>query len=164
MSILPVISIVLERLLCKQITLSINQLMSKFRCGFRKNYAAQYCLLAMSEQWKSEIDEGKVIGALLTDLSNFFDCLTHEIMIAKLSAHRFSLFARRLVQNHLPKRQQRTKINESYSSSEEILFNVPQGLILDPVFFSTFVSGFFLTVKDAKIANYADDNTIYQCR
>ena len=124
--------------------------MSKFRCGFRKNYAAQYCLLAMSEQWKSEIDEGKVIGALLTDLSNFFDCLTHEIIIAKLNAYRFSLFARRLVYNYLPKRQQRTKINESYSSSQEILFDVPQSLKIGPVLLSTFVSGFFLTIKDDK--------------
>ena len=71
-SILPVISKVLEKLLCKQITLSLNQLLSKFRCGFWKNYGAQYCLLAIPEHWKSEIDEEKVLGALLTDLSNFF--------------------------------------------------------------------------------------------
>ena len=71
-SILPVISKVLEKLLCKQITLSLNQLLSKFRCGFWKNYGTQYCLLAIPEHWKSEIDEEKVLGALLTDLSNFF--------------------------------------------------------------------------------------------
>ena len=49
MSILPVISKIFEKLLCKQITLFIDPLLSKFQCGFRKGYDAQDCLLAMLE-------------------------------------------------------------------------------------------------------------------
>ena len=115
MSILPVISKIFEKLLCKQITVFIDPLLSKFQCGFRKGYGVQDCLLAMLEYWKSGVDEGKVFGALLTDLSKAFDCLSHELIIAKLNAYRFSLPALKLVQNYLSKRQQRTKINQSYS-------------------------------------------------
>ena len=160
--ILPVISKIFEKLLCKQIAVFIDPLLCKFQCGFRKGYGAQDCLLAMLEYWKSEVDKGKVFGALLTDLSKTFDSLSHEIITAKLNAYRFSLPALKLIQNYLSKRQQRTKINQSYSSWEEILFGVPQGSILGPILLNIFLSDLFLVVKDVNFASYADDNTIYQ--
>ena len=104
-SILPVISKIFEKLLCKQIAVFIDPLLSKFQCGFRKGYGAQDCHLAMLEYWKSEVDKGKVFGALLTDLSKAFDSLSHELIIAKLNAYGFSLPALKLVENYLSKRQ-----------------------------------------------------------
>ena len=90
----------------------IDPLLSKFQCGFRKDYGAQDCLLAMLENWKSAVHKGKVFGALLTDLSKAFDCLSHDL----LNAYGFNLAALKLVQSYLSKRRQRTKINQFYSS------------------------------------------------
>ena len=67
-SILPVISKIFEKLLCKQITIFIDPLLSKYQCGFRKGFSVQHCLLAMLEKWKNAVDKGKVFGALLTGL------------------------------------------------------------------------------------------------
>ena len=50
-SILPVISKIFEKLLCKQNTMFIDLLLSKFQCGFRKGYGAQDSLLATLEHW-----------------------------------------------------------------------------------------------------------------
>ena len=90
-SILPVISKIFEKLLCKQITIFMDPLLSKYQCGFRKGYSAQHCLLAMLEKWKNAVDKGKIFGALLTDLSKAFDSLSHDLLIAKLNAYGFSL-------------------------------------------------------------------------
>ena len=84
---------------------------------------------------KSATDKGKSFGALLTDLSKAFDCLPQGLIIAKLHAYGFSLATLRLVHSNLSNRKQRTKINESFSSWEEILFGVPQGSILGPLLF-----------------------------
>ena len=70
----------------------------------------------MTEKWKKSADIGKTFPALLTILSKAFDCLPHDLIIAKLNAYGFSLSAPRLIQSDLSKRKPRTKINIAYSS------------------------------------------------
>ena len=138
----------------------MDKFLSKYQCGFRKGYNAQHCLLAMIEKWKKPVDNENVFGAVLTNLSKTFDCLPHELIISKLNSYGFNLTALNLIHNYLTKRKQRTKINHSHSSWEDILFGVPQGSILDPILFNIFLSDFFLIVENIDIANYADGSTI----
>ena len=138
-SILPVISKIFEKLLCNQITSFKDQFLSKYQCGFRKGFNKEHCLLTMMEP--------------------SFDCLPHDLIIAKLNAYGFSLPALNLTQNYLANRKQRTKINDSYSPWSDILFGV--GTILGPLLFNIFLSDLFLIVKDVNIASYADDNALY---
>ena len=99
--------------------------------------------------------------AFLTYLSKAFDCLKHELLIAKLNVYGFTLPALKLVHDYLPDRKQRTRINNSYSTWFEILFGVPQGSILGPLLFNKFLAGLFIILSEIDIANYADDNTPY---
>ena len=115
-----------------------KNIFSKHPSGFQKDFSTQQCLLAMLEKWKRSIDNTKMFGALLTDLFKVFDCLDHELLMAKLNAYGFSLTALKLVHNYLSNRKQRTKINSTYSSLLEIIFGVPQGSILGPLLFNIF--------------------------
>ena len=126
-SILSNISKVYNIIMFTQIWKYFEPILSKFQCGFRKGFSAQQCLLAMLEKWKSAVDNKRNFGAHLTDLPKAFDCLHHDLLLAKLNAYGFSLPALRLVQSYLSNRKQRTKINSEFSSWEEILFGVPQG-------------------------------------
>ena len=82
-----------------------DDIFSKYQYGFRKGFSTQQCLLALLEKWKRSIDRSKVFGALLTDLSKAFNCLNHDLLIAKLHAYGFSLPALRLIYNYLSNRK-----------------------------------------------------------
>ena len=88
----------------------------KYQCRFRKGFSAQRCLIKLLEQWKKSTGQGLVFGALLTDLPNRFNCLSHELLVAKLSVYRIEDFAVTFISNYLINRNQRTKIGNNYSS------------------------------------------------
>ena len=160
-SVLPNMSKIFERIIFRQISNYMESFLSKYQCGFRKGYSTQHCLLFMLEKWKRAVNNGKVFGILLTDLSKSFDGLSHELLLAKLHAYGFSISALRLIYSYLANRKQRTKINMSYSSWEEILFGVPQGSILGPLLFNIFLCDMFFELRQTDFGNYADDNTPY---
>ena len=68
----------------------------------------------------------------------------------------------RLIHCYLTNRKQKTKVNLSYSSWEEILFVVPQGSILGPLFVNILLRDLFFTMNETDFASYADDNTPYR--
>ena len=54
-----------------------------------------------------------MFGALLNDFSKAFDCLPHEITIAKLNAYGFDMKALKFIYDYLRNLKQRTKIDNA---------------------------------------------------
>ena len=114
-SISPLISQVFEKIMNKQLSIYFEEILSKFQCGFRKGFSTQHCLLLMLKKWKRVVDNDKVFRVLLTDLSKPFDCISHNLLMAKLNAYGLSLSALKLVHSYLQNCKQRTKIRSNYS-------------------------------------------------
>ena len=132
--------------------------LSIFLCGFQELMNAQNCLTYLVETWRKGLDNSNKCGVLLTDLSKAFDCLPHDLIIAKLQAYGFDYLALKLIHSYLTGRKQRVRVNASYSEYAFIDFGVPQGSILGPEIYNYNSNDLFLFML-LSIANYADDNS-----
>ena len=98
------------------------------------------------------------------DLSKAYDCVNHDLIIAKLEAYGVGENSLRLIQNYLSQRQQRLKVGSSFSEWLEIILGISQGSILGPILFNVFINELLLFIKETDICNFADNTTICLCK
>ena len=80
----------------------------------------------------------------MTDLSKAFDCISHELLIAKLNAYGFDETSLKVMIPYLKNRTQTTKVGASFSELLNIIYGVPQGSILGPLLFIIYIFVIFL--------------------
>ena len=68
----------------------MNPKLSKYITGFRKNRNTQHALLKIIETWRSKLNSGNKIGALIIDLSKAFNTINHDFFLSKLKAYGFN--------------------------------------------------------------------------
>ena len=109
----------------------------------------------MIEIWKKQLDNGEKVRVIFMDLSKAFDTINHSLLLAKLKAYGFSNQVLRLLQSYLCNRFQKSIINGSFSSWNEVIIEVSQGSILGPLLFNIFLNDIFLFISKYQLCNYA---------
>ena len=100
------------------------------------------------------------MAAILMDLSKVFDCLPYSLIRDNLTAYGLSKNAVNLINDYLSDRKQCVQIGNHQSTFQNIIKGVLQGSILGPLLFNIFLNDIFYFIKEGKLFNYADDNTL----
>ena len=159
-SLLNVFSKIIERWVQEKLEPHVNKILSQFISAYRKKFSSNHVLLRLLEDWKRQLDDKKFVGAVLMDLSKAFDCVPHDLLIAKLAAYGFDINTVVFFYSYLKRRHQNVKINNVFSAFQVLLSGVPQGSILGPILFNLFLNDLFFWIEKADLHNFADDNTI----
>ena len=135
----------------------MNKIQSVFLSAYRARYSSQHVLLRLIEGWSQCLD--KVAGAILMDLSEAFDCLPHDLLIAKLEAYGIGKQSLLLLLSYLQQRKQSVKVKGLSGLFQLIKSGVPQGSILGPILFNIFIDNIYFSLQE-DLDNFANDNTV----
>ena len=91
-----------------------------FLAAFRKVYVCQTSLLRLLEDWRSALDKHEYLAAILMDLSKAFDCLPHNLLLAKLQAYEVSSDAVKLIDTYLSDRSQQFRMGSNMNGWENL--------------------------------------------
>ena len=117
-------------------------------------------MIRLIKNWKTALDKSSFTGAVLMNLSKAFDCIPHDLLIAKLYAYGQSFSLVTFLNSQLKDRKQNVRINNIFSEFQNILSGVPQCSILGRILVNIFLNDLFLCIKKSDLHNFADDNTI----
>ena len=90
-SVIGVFSKIIERYIEMKTSEHIESILSIFIAAYRKKYSCNSVLIRLVENWKKQLDNKKFVGAVLMDLSKAFDCVPHDLLIAKMHAYGFEM-------------------------------------------------------------------------
>ena len=128
--------------------------------AYRKKYSSQHVLIRLLEEWKECLDNNYVVGGVLIYLSIAFDCVPHDLLIAKLEAYGINENLLAYLHSYLSNRKQCVRINNVTSDLETIISGLPQSSIVGPILFNCFFNDYFCFIEKASVHNFADDNTL----
>ena len=161
-SVLPVFSKILEKLMQKRISNFITRLEILYlnQYGFRENRSTSMAILTFVEKIKESLDNCNFSIGLFLDFSKAFDTIDHDILLEKLNFYGIRGLCLSWIKSYLTNRTQKTLFNGTSSTSQNITCGVPQGSVLGPLFFIMYINDIYLTSPKLFFVLFADDTNI----
>ena len=106
--------------------------------GFQLGHTTEDVLVATVDDWRQALDEGKVVGSVMVNLSKAFDMISHLIMHCKLACYGVLADELEWFDQYLAGRKQMVCMGEAQSNCSDILRGVLQGSILGPLLFTLY--------------------------
>ena len=159
-SLLPVISKVLERCVLAGLRDHISHLISREQPGFLAGRSCVTQLTSVLHYIGGQLDAGKQIDIIYLDMSKAFDKVDHTKLLGRLHQYGITGKLHDWFRSYLQGRKQQVTVLGATSREFPVTSGVPQGSLLGPILFLLFVDDLPNTVKTSRVACYADDTKI----
>lgn len=161
-SLLPIPSKILERVILQHAKPLFLQAYGNDQYGFRAGSSTSCALIALHDHITSSLDKLTVAGVqvIAYDFSKAFDRVRHDVIIKRLIECEMPAQLILWIASYLHGRKQYVKIGNNNSSCLEVTSGVPQGSVLGPFLFSVVIGSLTFPSAECRVIKYADDVTI----
>ena len=162
-SLLPLPGKLIEKIVHQNISIFLedNKILTDKQNGFRKGCSTTTAVADLTDDLFTAINDSEMSIAVFVDLRKAFDTVNHNILCKKLEKYGIRNGVLKWCTNYLTNRKQRTLANNAKSESRNIVYGVPQGSVLGPLFFILYINDMQHALNDVNVQLYADDTVIY---
>ena len=161
-SVLPCVSKILERLIlnrCMDYIKNYNILNEK-QFGFRPKHSTYMAIIELVDKIANAVERNETTVDIFLDLSKAFHKINHDILLYKLEYYGFRGVTLDWFKSYLSNRKQFVLYQMHDSNHKIINCGVPQGSILGPLLFISYINDIVNTTSLLELILFADDTTL----
>ena len=160
-SLLPVLSKVLEKVINKQLTEKLNELhlIDDNQYGFRAGHSTEDAVLKFIDVIEKAKLNSKHVVSIHIDVSKAFDSCNHDIIKLKLRRLGLNAIGQELMSSYLLNRVQELWLDNECGGKFAINIGVGQGTVLGPTLFKIYILDMHLSTGLFSL-RFADDTNL----
>lgn len=161
-SLLPILSKIFEKLLCKRIQplLADHHTIPDHQFGFRQKHSTIEQVHRVTQKILTDLDDKKFCVGIFLDIEKAFDKVWHAGLIHKLY-HQLPQPLFNILKSYITGRYFYVKYKDSQSTLRQIKAGIPQGTVLGPLLYNVYTADIPIPRDESSmIATFADDTVI----